>query len=87
MPAITVQDILAQSGAARIDLLKLDIEGAERELFSDACEEWLPKVGTLVVELHDRYVPGCAERLYSHIVRRPFVQEIRGGNIFLRLGN
>jgi FkbM family methyltransferase len=83
--AISIPQILAESGADRIDLLKLDIEGAERELFSESCEEWLPKVGMIVIELHDRFNRGCSERFYSHIVRRPFVQEICGENIFLRL--
>jgi FkbM family methyltransferase len=86
VPAITIPEILAESGADRIDLLKLDIEGAERELFSDACEEWLPRVRMIVIELHDRFGSGCAENFYSHLVRREFIQEIRGENIFVLLG-
>jgi FkbM family methyltransferase len=86
LPAITIPDILAECSADFIDLLKLDIEGAERELFSDSCEEWLPRVRMIVIELHDRFAAGCAERFYSHLVRREFAQEIRGENIFVRLG-
>ena len=84
--SITVPQILSESGLDRIDLLKLDIEGAERALFDESCEHWLPKVGMIVIELHDRFGRGCSEALYSHLVRRPFIQEIRGENIFLRLG-
>jgi FkbM family methyltransferase len=85
--AITIPQILAESGADRIDLLKLDIEGAERELFSESCEDWLPKVGMIVIELHDRLTRGCSETFYSHMLRRQFVQENCGENIFLLLRN
>ena len=83
--AINIPQILAKYGENRIDLLKLDIEGAERELFSESCEEWLPKVGMIVIELHDRFARGCSEAFYTHLVRRSFAQEIRGENIFIRL--
>lgn len=83
--ATTIPAILAECGVDCIDLLKLDIEGAERELFSDSCEEWLPRVRMIVIELHDRLAAGSAERFYSHLVRRRFSQEIRGENIFILL--
>jgi len=51
---ITVPEILVQAGWDKIDLLKVDIEGAERALFRD-CGAWIGKVGALVAELHDGY--------------------------------
>ena len=54
--SITIQDILEQIDF--IDILKLDIEGAEYNLFN--CETpWLDKVKMLVIELHERYASGC----------------------------
>ena len=38
--------------SAEIDLLKIDIEGSERELFSRNTESWLPRVRNLCIELH-----------------------------------
>ena len=38
----------------RIDLLKCDIEGAERELFED-CGAWIGRVEAIVIELHPTY--------------------------------
>jgi FkbM family methyltransferase len=38
----------------RIDLLKCDIEGAERELFED-CRAWIGRVDAIVIELHPPY--------------------------------
>lgn len=86
LPSITIPEILAECGAESIDLLKLDIEGAEHELFGESCEAWLPRVRMIVVELHDRYGAECARQFYSRLVRRAFVQEVRGENVFVRLG-
>jgi FkbM family methyltransferase len=38
----------------KIDLLKCDIEGAERELFED-CRAWIGQVNAIVIELHPPY--------------------------------
>ena len=82
---ITVSDILRETGRRRIDILKLDIEGAERELFSTSSEDWLPFVRLIVIELHDRFKVGCSEAFYKRISQKPFMQEVRGENIFVLL--
>jgi FkbM family methyltransferase len=61
----TIPELMRLARADRIDILKLDIEGAERELFTSGYEEWLPRVGTLMIELHDRFRAGCAEAVYE----------------------
>ncbi len=43
---------LADLGLPRIDLLKVDIEGSEVELFGHGAEAWLPHVGHIAIELH-----------------------------------
>lgn len=58
--AYTVKELLAFSKLERIDLLKLDIEGSERELFSSDPEAWLPFVDHLVIEVHEDLAPGAA---------------------------
>lgn len=57
VPAMTFLDVLGMAGldpAAPIDLLKCDIEGAEREVFAD-CASWIGRVRNLVVEVHGSY--------------------------------
>ncbi len=49
---VTIGELLHAS--ATIDLLKCDIEGAERELFGD-CASWIQRVNVAVVELHAPY--------------------------------
>ena len=60
--AITINDIISTYDLTRIDILKLDIEGAEIELF-ESNTDWLEKVNCMVIELHDRIRPGCMEAL------------------------
>jgi FkbM family methyltransferase len=50
--AIDIGTILRDSGFPRISLLKLDVEGAEEQIFAHGPEEWLPLVDNIVIELH-----------------------------------
>jgi FkbM family methyltransferase len=74
--AITMEEVFQQLGVDEIDLLKLDIEGSELQLFSTGAERWIDRVQAIVIELHDRYRPGCARAFYSVLATRNFVQEI-----------
>ncbi len=80
--ALTIDDILTSSNAQFIDILKLDIEGAEKEVFSD-CQNWLGKVGVLIVELHDRSKPGCSQTFYSATSNFDFEETHSGDNVIL----
>ena len=57
---VTIPEIMARYGARGIDIAKLDIEGAERDVLLNGAD-WLPLTRVLFVELHDRIVPGCAD--------------------------
>jgi FkbM family methyltransferase len=81
--SVTIPEILARIPSGRINLLKIDIEGAERELFHEGADEWLSKVDVIVIELHDRFRKGCSKAFYSAICKRDFHQEHVGENIFI----
>jgi len=51
--AVTLADVLAQQALDRVDLLKLDCEGAEYEILMNATEETLAKVQRIVMEYHN----------------------------------
>ena len=55
--AISINEIIEQQGISRIDLLKIDIEGAELPLFSDKTE-WIDKVNIFIIEIHENINPG-----------------------------
>lgn len=61
---MTVDTIMKEQGIDHIDILKIDIEGAEREVFRDP-SSWIGKVDALIVELHERMKPGCNRSFYS----------------------
>lgn len=50
--ATTIDQLLASTGMDTIDVLKVDIEGSEIEVFGKNFEQWLKKVKNLVIELH-----------------------------------
>jgi len=70
--AVTISDILKITGFRDIFVLKMDIEGGERELLI-MHQNWLPKVYALFIELHDDLHPdisdvfseACAKRVNS----------------------
>ena len=82
---ITVDKIIDDYGLDRISILKIDIEGAEREVFMDP-SRWLDKVDSLIVELHERMKPGCNRVFYNGT--NGFDAEWQlGENVYLSRGN
>jgi FkbM family methyltransferase len=52
--AIDIPSILDRFKLPAIDLLKIDIEGAESELFEEPlCHTWLPRVRNIAIEIHN----------------------------------
>jgi FkbM family methyltransferase len=49
---ITIEDLVNQFDLAGIDIVKLDIEGAERQVLLENSAEWLQRTRLLVVEFH-----------------------------------
>jgi len=78
--AISIYDIMQQRNWETIDILKLDIEGAEKNVFESDYEQWLPKVKLLIVELHDRMRSGCSETVFKAVSQYNFSNEIKGEN-------
>lgn len=64
---VTIDELMEEYGLSHIDLLKLDIETAEKEVFSGNYMSWLPKTRVVIVELHDWMAPGCSKPFFSAI--------------------
>ncbi|MCB1865389.1 MAG: FkbM family methyltransferase [Chromatiales bacterium] len=62
--AMTVDRVMRDFGLDRIDILKMDIEGAEREVFAGS-SSWIESVESIIVELHERLKPGCNRSFYN----------------------
>jgi FkbM family methyltransferase len=60
VPAFTIEQILSAHNLSRVDLLKVDIEGAEKCIFGDG--RFMRQVGVVIVELHGDYDFGSFSR-------------------------
>jgi len=54
----SLPSLFREFGIDEVDILKVDIEGAELELFSSDASSWLPMVKLLIIETHERFRPG-----------------------------
>ncbi|MGN6801761.1 MAG: FkbM family methyltransferase, partial [Ginsengibacter sp.] len=56
---VTITGIIEEYGIEQLDLVKLDIEGSEKNIFEKNYEEWLSKTRDIIVEIHPHLNPGC----------------------------
>jgi len=54
VPSLTMMDLVEHYNLERIDILKIDIEGAERLLFQSNLN-WLKRVNNIAIEIHDGF--------------------------------
>jgi FkbM family methyltransferase len=77
----TVRSIMETYGLRQINIFKVDIEGSEKEVFSDS-SDWIDQVQSIIVELHDRVKQGCSRSFYNGT--NGFDDEwIQGENVYL----
>jgi FkbM family methyltransferase len=79
----TVADILRRSGKQQIDLLKLDVEGSEKQLFSSNYESWIGHVRNLVIEVHDH---DCRDAVFTATNGHGFTISQSGAHIVIKKG-
>jgi FkbM family methyltransferase len=80
---ISIDDLLKKFPGRGIDILKLDIEGAEKQVFQDN-PVWLQKVDALMIELHERYSEGCTEVFYEAISEYDYRKYQKGEKVILK---
>lgn len=66
---LPLAEVVEWTGAARIDLLKVDIEGAELDMFDSASDELLLRIDQMTVEFHD-FLDGAQGPRVKAIVKR-----------------
>jgi len=83
--AMTIDRIMNDHGLKKIDILKIDIEGAEKEVFSNTAS-WIGKVDAIIIELHERMKPGCEKSFVSG--SKGFDRQwTQGENVYLARGD
>ena len=76
---MTLPEVATMAGG-RLDLMKLDIEGAEAEVFRGGDEQILRHVQSVVIEFHDRFFPGSSKPFMNAIDSLPHVSVEQGEN-------
>lgn len=74
---VSINELMTDFKINQIDILKIDIEGSEKEVFSHNTG-WLNKVGLIFIEFHDRKKPGC-RKSFSAAIKDYVVQNSHKG--------
>jgi len=64
---ISIPYLMEQYRFDEIDVLKIDIEGSEKEMFESNFKSWLPKTKVLLIELHDGHRKGATKSFFQAI--------------------
>lgn len=62
---LSINEIIERFSLEQVDLLKLDIEGGELEVFDSEPKQWLEKIGIFAIELHEQIVPGVSDLFHG----------------------
>jgi len=83
--ATSVGDLMRQFDVAEIDILKLDVEGAERQIFAAKDADWIAKVKVFVFECPDNDAPGTTMAIFDALLRTgsTYDCQLHGENIIL----
>ncbi len=60
---LTIIALMEKYHIDKIDILKMDIEGGEKDVLENS-SDWIDSVDVLTVELHDRICLGCGRAFY-----------------------
>jgi FkbM family methyltransferase len=82
---LIMDDLLKEFDIHQIDILKIDIEGAEKEVFAPENNmEWLTSVKLLIIELHDNLKTGCSQAFFKALSKHNYSLSISGELIIIK---
>lgn len=81
LEGISLNDFMTQYKLEHIDILKIDIEGSEKEVFTEHFHPWLSVTKCLIIELHDRMKSGCSKAVFKALSEYDFSLAIKGENL------
>ena len=80
--ALSLTDIMQQFKLPVLDLVKIDIEGSEKEVLeANDLHQWLSTCDTLAIELHDRMKPGTSKALFRALEPYQATMNVKGENL------
>lgn len=80
----TIDEVFRSEAQNRLFLVKIDVEGAEAELFQGPTQ-WMDDTTTVVIELHDWLLPGqgTSRSFFKRLSEHSFDVVLRGENLLL----
>jgi FkbM family methyltransferase len=86
LKVISMPSVFSFFSLEEVDLVKMDIEGAEAVVFADpSCQQWLPKTEAIAIELHDDSGFGPASDLFHAAIRDQRFQISHSGELTICL--
>ncbi len=79
---ISIDGLLLEEKKKEIDIAKIDIEGAEESLFAKNYQ-WLSKTNLIVIEFHDRIIPGSSKPFWDAVKGMKFKKYKKRKNVVL----
>jgi len=84
--AISINSLLNQLGWSTVDIIKIDIEGAEKELF-ESNTEWIGRTRYLIVETHDRFKDDSTKAVFHALEKYPYKMRVWNQNMLFSFTN
>jgi len=82
--SLTINELIEAHKLSKLDIVKVDIEGAEFELFLKSTE-WVEKVGIFIIEFHDTTKRNVSSSFFKELSNKSnYMFEISGENIVVR---
>ncbi len=78
---ISINDLVGDYNITTIDLLKMDIEGSEKEVF-ELNNSWINKVKHIIVEIHEDSRPGAYQAVKKLVTDHKFSSTQKGAQYF-----
>ena len=79
--AVTVTELIEKYNIEQISILKIDIEGSEKEVFQFDADKWIEKTAVIITELHDWLKPGTSQVYFNTMSAFDWVTYVKGENI------
>lgn len=70
--AVSIGSLIKKYNLKRIDLVKMDIEGSEYEIFKSNSLEWLDICSAIVIETHDHIIKGSDALVNKVLLEKGF---------------
>lgn len=87
LSTVTIPQLVEQYNMQHADIVKLDIEGSEKDLFQNNAEEWINKSDCIIVELHDWIKKGTSTAFFKEMSKYDWKTFVKGENIICLKAN